>query len=501
MQPDNPVPFRTFRVLAPTPAPSRSLPDANPRTSDVSTRWEHYGEETWHAMYPHIRRLYLEEGCKLDEVMKYMEVHFSFRPTFRKYRVRQDESRSATPREHPTQPGSTTGATKSLVSPTKSHLIDLPVLPIQPSPLPSHQANLRYLTKVRDWATSYFDHGQPAQETSLEPRAPHLAAEFVNTSFKLVDELLQRGHGQLAGRVARQAFTRVEDLFCGETPVLLMNLSELIYTIAAREQLRLFALFVNYLLSLAEAKYGYGHPLVQIMASLQKAAADEVDLSALLEQGALVGSNVICIKVDPHDRVLLSGVIWDSGSIQYPAQLMMPAMTGFVRTLRADPTVDPADGLVALWKEKVRDYKKSPGILDTPTLQLLAETEITDSYTAFRLSSPLLTGESLLRSSSPSTDNNAEATLLHAQGAAHANELGASVDEREGALDAAVAKTARAVKLREYVHGRYAIKTVLSMFRLERILRLSGRVEGAAKARRDAIQRTSGLLGDIPGDV
>ncbi|KAK8088680.1 hypothetical protein PG997_003641 [Apiospora hydei] len=489
MQPDNPVPFRTFRVLAPTPGPSRSLPDANPRISDVSTRWEHYGEETWHAMYPHIRRLYLDEDRKLDEVMKYMEAHFSFRPTFRKYRVRQDHDRSATPREQRIQPGSTPGATKSLVLPTKSYPIDLPVLPAQPSPVPSHQANLRYLTKVRDWATSYFDNGQPAQEASLEPRAPHLAAEFVNTSFKLVDELLQRDHGQLAGRVARQAFARAEDLFCGETPVLLMNLSELIYTIASREQLRLFELFVDYLLSLAEAKYGYGHPLPQ------KAAAGEIDLSALLEQGALVGSNIICIKVDPHDRVLLSGVIWDSGSIQYPAQLMMPAMMGFVRTIRADSTVEPAEGLVALWKEKVRDYKTSPGILDTPTLQLLAETEITDSYTALRVSSPLLTGESLLQSSSPGTQNHAEATQLHVQGAAHANELGALADEREGALDAAVAKTARAVKLREYVHGRYAIKTVLGMFRLERILRLSGRVEDAAKARREAIQRIPGLFG------
>ena len=80
MQPGNPVPFRTFRILA--PAAARSPPESCRELPPVSTRWEQYGEGTWRTMYPYIRRLYLDENRRLDEVMKHLETNFDFKPTY-----------------------------------------------------------------------------------------------------------------------------------------------------------------------------------------------------------------------------------------------------------------------------------------------------------------------------------------------------------------------------------------------------------------------------------
>jgi hypothetical protein len=142
----------------------------------------------------------------------------------------------------------------------------------------SHHENLRisFLTDVRQWSLAFFEAAgtcderrvQPKQQTAVELMSEK--AKQASFALKLVDDLLTRGHGDLAGRTARKAFLLVEDLLKLEGPVVIWNVLEIMYDMLAQHHEQLFRILLAHLIELLSGNAMRSQPLLAMLRVLQR---------------------------------------------------------------------------------------------------------------------------------------------------------------------------------------------------------------------------------------
>lgn len=170
---------------------------------------------------------------------------------------------------------------------------------------------------IRDWNTAYFEDVRAARTAVVAHSSPspsplqfYTDSQFVHSAFKLIPELLDRGFGELAGRLARKAFIRAQDVLRLENPWLLLNLTEVMHTIAAGRQAPLYGLFLKYVAGLVSQRYPERHPLVQMLQSLRRVKTEDQGLCGLLERGCYAGADSLRSCVDQAQEEGVLGILW-----------------------------------------------------------------------------------------------------------------------------------------------------------------------------------------------
>lgn len=142
--------------------------------------------------------------------------------------------------------------------------------PLSASLTLTHQDNLvlALIFHVRTWNSSFYEHHKgctPDNDYLSPPSAPPcLTAQNARNlviTFELVSDLLKRGHGDLAGRMARKAFLLAESILDTDPPALLWNLLGVIHRMLTSRHLRLLWMLLTHMTGLVEGKYTRSHPL------------------------------------------------------------------------------------------------------------------------------------------------------------------------------------------------------------------------------------------------
>ncbi|KAK3326131.1 hypothetical protein B0H66DRAFT_550148 [Apodospora peruviana] len=315
-----------------------------PVTSNESTPappLSHTAQE-WTAMYPEIKRLYVHERRRLQYVMRYMEREHGFKATQQMYKKRfakwgfQKNSKARN-----TPPQSTTGKRENeAASRDKPNQLGTLV----PVPILDHHnyLSIRFLTSVRTWAVSFFESVKsttnlnttgiiPPQQQWPPTAQAWWSAKSGETgfTFKLVIDLLNRGHGDLAGRMARKAFLLLEDILSLEGPALAWNLLDIMHNMVMLRQTQLFQMLVAHLVALAESRMLLGgtmHPLIMILRSLggfitAGRTDDPAMISSLLERAWVLNAEIVFENFDPRLIMVYSRMDWESCSIDPPRAL------------------------------------------------------------------------------------------------------------------------------------------------------------------------------------
>ena len=117
---------------------------------------------------------------------------------------------------------------------------------------------------------SFYESVQPSGTASASVRQfpPELNQEM-NFTFKLVIDMLNRGQGRLAGRLARKAFLLLEEMLKLDGPALVWNLLEIMHHMVKANHLQLFRGMLAHLMALVEGQMPKTHPLPAILESLR----------------------------------------------------------------------------------------------------------------------------------------------------------------------------------------------------------------------------------------
>ena len=153
---------------------------------------------------------------------------------------------------------------------------ELESLPASPALGQQDTLMLIFLSSVRLYSTAFFE-SVPSHATSLAPfrRQPasyHLRpeqTEEASFTFKLVIELLSRGQGNLAGRMARKAFLLVEDMLTLDGPVMVWNLLQMMHEVIVLRHMQLFRMMLAHLLALVDGRIPTTHPLHAMLYGLR----------------------------------------------------------------------------------------------------------------------------------------------------------------------------------------------------------------------------------------
>ena len=135
---------------------------------------------------------------------------------------------------------------------------------------------LMFLTSVQICSVAFFESVQSRDGflASLQQRTPTdetlpEQTEKINFTFKLATDLLDRGHGKLAGRMVRKAFLLVEDMLTLEGPVLMWNLLEIMHHMVMLRHTQLFQMLLAHLLALIEGRIPKSHPVPTMLQGLR----------------------------------------------------------------------------------------------------------------------------------------------------------------------------------------------------------------------------------------
>lgn len=323
-----------------------------------------HSDAEWTAAYPEIERLYVHERRKLRHVMQYMEQEHNYSATVQMYKKRFAKwgfQKNARRQVNATATAVARGAVdKRLSRPTGriKKVVDNGFFsfPALPDLGPQDTLTLLLLTSVKTWSVSFFeapdgspspacDHPTVASAVSFSsPDAPlqrprPAKAKEISFAFKLVIDLLERGRGDLAGRMARKAFLLVEDML--ETlaaPALVWNLLEMMHHMVTVQQVRLFQMLLSHVIALVGNKphLAGGHPLLALLHSLRGVVAtaskeaasassstsiDET-LRHLLAQAWTLNAEILFANFHPNLFYLYCCILWESCSIGPPAAIV-----------------------------------------------------------------------------------------------------------------------------------------------------------------------------------
>lgn len=119
-------------------------------------------------------------------------------------------------------------------------------------------------------------------------------AKAVSASFKLALELLDRGQGESAGRVARKAFLLVEDMLELNAPALVWNVLELMFEMLSKGHSKLFQMLLDHLWNLVRQEKSPSHPISTLLRGLRKLVAISMRQGRIPESRSLYDSQLEC---------------------------------------------------------------------------------------------------------------------------------------------------------------------------------------------------------------
>lgn len=133
-----------------------------------------------------------------------------------------------------------------------------------------------FLTNVRMSSMAFFEtvHA-PNGLLASRKDAPWLFKPWpdntkeITFAFKLVMNLLDRGHGGLAGRAARKAFLLVEDMLTIEGPALVWDLLEMMHHMVTEHHVQLFQMLLAHLVALVDGRIPKTHPVAALLRCLR----------------------------------------------------------------------------------------------------------------------------------------------------------------------------------------------------------------------------------------
>lgn len=180
-----------------------------------------------------------------------------YKKRFAKWGFHKNSRRSTT-----STPSSTTTISHVSEPPT-------PVL-ISPELCSEDSRILNLLSSVRTWNLSFYESVQLKGGASV----PILSSwpehgNDTNSTFKLVIDMLNRGHGNLAGRLARKAFLLVEEMLMLEGPALVWNVLEILHYMASQGHPQLLQLLLDHMLALVSGRMCANHPIHAILQALR----------------------------------------------------------------------------------------------------------------------------------------------------------------------------------------------------------------------------------------
>jgi hypothetical protein len=345
----------------------------------------------------------------------------------------------------------------------------------------SDAVGLVFLTKIRDWTTSYF---QGASVSSKCTR--HF--ENVHHGVKLAVELFARGYGTSAGQVVRMAFLQLEDVLSLDPPAMIWNLTELMYTVAVQRQLSLFHILLNYLLGLASRHHSEAHPFVQMLLSLHKEASSPSSCNSiplLLSQAAVLNAEITLVKhIHPHYIRMYQTLIWDNCSIRFPDRVRARASPGF---RQPEPSLDPTRQRSLATQRGLSRLAAS----NLASVQNLSQLDFDDPKIA-----PCIAAGRIRAALEPTSVQEASGQIpeIHAWIAASMNNYVARMYAKEGAFDESAERFALAVSLLEYSFDACDSRVLWSMWQLENALNHAKRYSEAAAIRKDCMSRVSRSL-------
>ena len=229
------------------------------------------------------------------------------------------------------------------------------------SPVLNHADNqmLILLTNIRTWSLSFYESVRSRDwvSTALQQSWPEQSEEM-NFTFKLVIEMFERGHGSLAGRMARKAFLLAEDMLLLEGPALIWNLLEVMHSLMKRSHVQLFRMLLFHLISLVNRRMPAAHPLATMLRALREFVASSrrvnfiagnsssessssstsddkdiagtidiaslcsEDLSLVLERAWILNAEILFSHFDHHLFHLYCRIHWDSCTINPPSAIL-----------------------------------------------------------------------------------------------------------------------------------------------------------------------------------
>jgi hypothetical protein len=220
---------------------------------------------------------------------------------------------------------------------------------------------LEFLVSVKSWTMSYYDSPKakaaltrhPTEHLPLLFRKKSSHRQTVGCTMRLLIDLLRRGHGVLAGRMARKAFLQLEELFVLEPPALLWNMTELFHYVLVTNQATLFYLMLSHLRALAKDRMPSTHPVAVLLRALQQVMVDlknehlggeccppdltksaavktVIDaLSPLIARGWSINADILFDRYDTRLFEIYTNIHWYACSIEPPAALVRAATEWF----------------------------------------------------------------------------------------------------------------------------------------------------------------------------
>ncbi len=192
---------------------------------------------------------------------------------------------------------------------------ELGLVPAIPG-LSQHDAlMLMFLTSVQICSVAFFESVQSRggflaslqQRTPTDEQLPE-QTEKINFTFKLATDLLDRGHGKLAGRMVRKAFLLVEDMLMLEGPVLMWNLLEIMHHMVRLRHTQLFQMLLAHLLALIEGRIPKSHPIPTMLYGLRGLVMSLTRaVSASGSSLPAPSSSLPCLSVDSGGTTITAG--------------------------------------------------------------------------------------------------------------------------------------------------------------------------------------------------
>ena len=168
------------------------------------------------------------------------------------------------------------------------------LIPMPATPQLGHDDSLvlSLLTSVREWSLAFFESVIPSAVnlTTLAEQQWSENAKETSFALKLVSDLLDRGHGAMAGRMLRKVFLLIEDMLTFEAPLLIWNLLEMMYHIVMLGHEQLFHTLLAHLVALVNKRMSKAHPLSVILHKIRGLAARLPSAVVTLGRSSLTSS-------------------------------------------------------------------------------------------------------------------------------------------------------------------------------------------------------------------
>lgn len=418
------------------------------------------------------------------------------------------------------------------------------LIPQTPETARLDAVNVILLTSIRTWSSSFFEaigqsHNTPAdgstQLSLLLPYTEHTEpydAEQTSFSFKLIAELLGRGQGLLAGRLARKAFLQVEEILMLEGPVFIWNLLEILHCIVQSKQARLFEIILIHLLRLARSHYSDQHSIVRMLHSLWCLYSTYPDgvmqkLLEVLEQGWLLNAEIVLGNVNERFLPLYYRLIWDSVLIKLARNKLRDTDSWFLRVISKVPVGAMEDGVghiyasVEATPDTSSDLPADYEIIKTESIDAIhkrSRWDHLDPSSRFRVLSALIKSRIIddrggvqdesSNDGTNETENGRRNAVLNVQGKVprlHARILAYVMKvliemdiDKEVDNGVIIDRLNTTIALREYGQGVADPQVICEMWQLEQLLVLEDRLQEAAQVGQDVQRRLDRYLREIP---